>query len=408
MFKKLKVRLLCLNTISIVVLMFIAFSSIYGITYQKTMRDINTLLNRVENAITLSENASFDSDKKSRSFNKPLADLASKELFFIVNLSEKNEMVSIISFFTESEEFYKKAVSIVKDKESDIVKMNDTDWAYRVMKGNEYSQLLFIDISMQLVILSKLLYTFLVVFLFMIIITFIVSNYLTNISIKPIKKAFENQNQFISDASHELKTPLAIISTNVDVLLSKNNDESSNKWLNYIHSEVKRMSKLTENLLYLSKFVNIDFKDQYEKFNLSEQLEHLILGLEVMAFERNIDFSYNIEPDITYVGHSEQLSQVMMILLDNAIKYCDSKVYVELTCLGSTINLLVKNDGEQISDKDIPKIFDRFYKVDVSRSNSSGYGLGLSIAQSIVRQHKGKLFCKSDEHETNFIVKLHL
>lgn len=408
MFKKLKFRLLCLNTISIVVLMFIAFSSIYGITYQKTMRDIDTLLNRVENAIAFSESVSYGSDKKSRSINKPLADLASKEVFFIVNLSETNEMVSVISFFSESEEFYKKAVSIVKDKDSDIVKINDTGWAYHVVKRNGYSQIFFVDVSMQLGILSKLLYTFLLVFSFIIIITFIVSNYLTNVSIKPIQEAFEKQNQFISDASHELKTPLAIVSTNVDVLLSKNNDESSDKWLNYIHSEVKRMSKLTENLLYLSQFDNIDFKHQYQEFNLSEQLEHLILGLEVMAFERNIDFSYDIEPDITYVGHSEQLSQVMMILMDNAIKYCDSKVYVELTCLGSTINLLVKNDGEQISDKDISKIFDRFYKVDVSRSNESGYGLGLSIAQSIIRQHKGKLFCKSDDRGTIFIVKLHL
>ena len=102
--------------------MFITFSSIYGITYQKTMRDIDTLLNRVENALAFSESVSNGSGKNSRRVNKPLADLASKEVFIIINISEKNEIVSVISFFSQSEEFYKKAASIVNDKESNIVK----------------------------------------------------------------------------------------------------------------------------------------------------------------------------------------------------------------------------------------------------------------------------------------------
>ncbi len=240
----------------------------------------------------------------------------------------------------------------------------------------------------------------------MFILNYIFSNYITNQSIKPVKEAFDKQNQFISDASHELKTPLAIISTNVDVLL--NDPTESDKWLNYIKSEVSRMSKLTENLLYLSQFDDHNKINYTNRVNLSEVLEHVLLGMEAIAYEKKRILNYEIEPDLFVKGEQEQLSQVLLILIDNAIKYSELNSAISVNLSSSTqINLTVSNNGLGIAEENIDKIFNRFYKVDKSRSQKSGYGLGLAIASSIISHHKGKITCSSIINEkTTFIVSL--
>jgi signal transduction histidine kinase len=235
---------------------------------------------------------------------------------------------------------------------------------------------------------------------------------LTERSIKPIKESYYKQKQFISDASHELKTPLAVIHTNVDVLLT-NTDEQNKKWLEYIKSEVERMGHLTNDLLYLTQMDGAeDHQMMKTTFNISERLEHILLGLEVVAFEKNISLIYDIAPDIEMHGNAEQVSQVMMILLDNAIKYTQTGGDISILLSKSThhINLSVTNSGDGISEEDLPYVFDRFYRADKVRSRESGsYGLGLSIAKTIVEQHNGKITCESKVgDQTNFTVRFKL
>lgn len=227
-----------------------------------------------------------------------------------------------------------------------------------------------------------------------------------------MKEAFDKQKQFIADASHELKTPLTIINTNADVLLSNSDDTIHNqsKWLHYIKSETERMTSLTNDLLYLTEMDDSRSTMIYSKFNLSEAVENIILTMEAIIFEKRISLEYDIEPNLTVMGNSEQIKQVIMILLDNAVKYTNSKgsVTLSLKKQHNDMVLSVTNTGEGIAPEHLARIFDRFYRTNASRARKQGgYGLGLAIAKSIVEQHKGKIYAKSTVGEsTTFYVHL--
>jgi len=393
--------------VSITLMMTIAFGSIYFVTYSRTQMEIKTSLSHVENFKP-------DGDKPVKALELeqiriPVKEnmIPEREVLFVINLDETSTIVSTSSFFEADDNFFEEAVSLVQSSENDkYIELDDAKWAYRVVPRKDFYQIFFIDVTDQLNAVSILAYTFLIVFLIMFVMTYIFSNYMTNESIKPIKKAFDKQNQFISDASHELKTPLAIINTNVDVLLNDSSD--SKKWLHYIKSEVSRMSKLTENLLYLSQFDDHNLISSPSTVNLSELCEHVLLGMEAVAFEKKRTLEYEVEPDITVQGDYEQLSQVLMILMDNAMKYSDDNGHISVKLsLSSQVNLTVTNDGPGIPEENVDLIFNRFYKVDASRSQKSGYGLGLAIANSIISHHHGKISCKSTlNEETSFSIKL--
>lgn len=246
----------------------------------------------------------------------------------------------------------------------------------------------------------------------MLIILYFASRFFANRSIAPVKEAFEKQKQFIADASHELKTPLTIINTNADVLLSNSDDTIHNqsKWLHYIKSETERMTSLTNDLLYLTEMDDSRSRMIYSKFNLSDVVENIILTMEAVIFEKHISLEYDIEPDLTVLGNSEQIKQVIMILLDNAVKYSNPKgsVTLSLKKQHNDMVLAVTNTGEGIAPEHLASIFDRFYRTNASRARKQGgYGLGLAIAKSIIEQHKGKIYAKSFVGEsTTFYVHL--
>lgn len=155
----------------------------------------------------------------------------------------------------------------------------------------------------------------------MLVALFFVSRYFANRSIQPVREAFDKQKQFIADASHELKTPLSIINTNADVLLAAGEEtiRSQEKWLHYIKSETERMTRLSNDLLYLTEMEDSRDHPLFAKFDLSEAVETIILTMEAVIFEKELILDYDIEPAITVYGNREQIKQVVMILLDSAI-----------------------------------------------------------------------------------------
>ena len=168
----------------------------------------------------------------------------------------------------------------------------------------------------------------------MLIVIYFLSRYFANRSIAPVREAFEKQEkQFIGDASHELKTPLAIINTNADVLLANQEDTIANqaKWLHYIKLETERMTGLTNDLLYLTQMDDSRSTMIHAKFNMSDAVESIILPMDAVIFEKNISLDYNIEPNLTVHGNIEQIKQIILILLDNAVKYSGPKGAVNVT-----------------------------------------------------------------------------
>ena len=223
------------------------------------------------------------------------------------------------------------------------------------------------------------------------IIIYSISKKVANIIVKPVNETLENQKQFISDASHELKTPLAVIEANADVL---ENEIGENKWLTYIQNETDSMDKLINELLLLAKIENINNVKDYEQFNLSEYVETIASMFESIAFEKQIKIVTKIKNEISINGNKQDIEHIVSTLVDNAIKHSEvgKDVEVELLEEKSNIILQVKNYGESIPKEQQDKIFERFYRVDKSRNRSEKrYGLGLAIAKSTVEKYNGKI-----------------
>lgn len=396
-------------------MMLISFTSIYLITYKNIHTDINMELNKISDGRQKLNDGdpktNFNSPKQSPDFQNGQPPTERSTSFNITTDSDWN-IISTFSAFDIDDSFYEtaKLSALSENTNKGDFYIDGSYIAFIITPHHEGYYLSFLDISSQKAILKNLIFTFLTVAFFMVIFIFFISKFFANKSIKPIKEAFDKQKQFIADASHELKTPLTVINTNVDVLLSNSDDiiQNQSKWLHYIKSETERMNKLTSDLLYLAQVDHSDIKLIFSQFNLSEAVEHVILTMEGVIFENNIALSYNIEPNLMMNGNNEQVKQVIMILLDNAVKYTDSNGRITLS-LGKNYNktsLSVTNTGRGIPQEDIEKIFDRFYRTDKSRSrDSGGYGLGLAIAKAIVNQNGGKISVKSTiNEETTFTV----
>ncbi len=426
MFEKLRNKLLLLNISIILVLMLSAFTTIFLITYNTANIEIDKELNRIStlNGKTKSENKPVDLFEKPN-FPMPSEEknefpdfnpLPERTVSFAIITNSSWNILNKMSFFTLEDSLYTAAAEAAKISESrtGYFVFDSIYWNYLINSHESGYRIVYLDTSAHHIMLNNMLFAFFVVATLTIIIIFIISLYLTNKSIQPIKNAFERQKQFVSDASHELKTPLAVISTNLDLVLNNDSEtiKSQEKWLLYIKTEILRMSKLTNDLLYLAQADNIKKSVSSTKFNLSNQLESIVLSMEALAFEKSIRIDYYINPGIEFFGNQEQISQVILILIDNAIKYTPENGVINISLSKDTHFIIFKttNSGLGIPSNELDKIFDRFYRFDSSRNKDcEGFGLGLPIAQSIIKNHNGKISAESvKDSTTSFIVKLPL
>lgn len=225
--------------------------------------------------------------------------------------------------------------------------------------------------------------------------------------VRPVNEAMEKQKQFVWDASHELKTPLAVISANAEALAA---EAGESKPLEYIQSEVQRTDRLIQNLLTLARMEKGAVQAAHVPFDLSRALLEVALPFEPALFEAGKRMEMDIPDGIEYTGDAEMIKQLLVILLSNAEKYSDDGglIRLSLEAKGEKRILKVHNTGPAISPENQEKIFDRFYRADSSHNREiEGNGLGLAIAQSIVSVHKGKITVQSAEGEgTTFTVTL--
>ena len=247
------------------------------------------------------------------------------------------------------------------------------------------------DKSHEMDMLKQLKRTTIIIGAIALIILSVLAYFLSKKSIQPIKVAFNKQKQFVSDASHELKTPLTVIATNADVL---EGEIGENKWLNYIKAQTDRMSVLVNDLLNLTRMENNTTDVIFSEFDLSKAITNTALPFECQAFESNKTFEVDVEEGITINGSEKHIKQMAAIFIDNALKYSNDggTVRVSLKRIGDKKVLSVFNTGSGIRESDKEKIFERFYRSDESRNRATGgYGLGLAIAKSIIDRHKFKV-----------------
>ena len=241
---------------------------------------------------------------------------------------------------------------------------------------------------------------------FALIIIYIAAKKVSELIVKPVEETFSKQVQFISDASHELKTPLAVIEANADVI---ENEQGRSKWLTYIQNEIESMNKLINELLLLAKIENVDSLILKEEFDISQEAEMITSMFESMAYEKQVKIETNIQKNIKMIGTKEDIEHILSTLIDNAIKHTkeNNKIEVELKKEKENIIIKVKNEGEPIPKDERNKIFERFYRVDKARNrNEKRYGLGLAIAKSIVEKYKGTIEVNCENGITTFKVLL--
>ena len=274
------------------------------------------------------------------------------------------------------------------------------------------SRIAFADCSWESASLRNLVLTCLLVWALAMVGFFFISLFLSGWVLRPVRQAWEQQRQFVADASHELKTPLTVILANTNILLAHKEDtiQQQEKWVSYIQTEGERMKKLVDDLLFLAKSDAARAPAQLTRLDFSELVLGCLLPFEPVAFEKGVILRSHVQPSISLPGDPGQLRQLVVILLDNACKYAGEAGTVTLTLVrsGDRALLTVHNTGEPIAPEHLPHLFERFYRPDISRSRGEGgYGLGLSIAQSIVQGHKGRISVESSaDAGTTFTLQL--
>lgn len=228
-------------------------------------------------------------------------------------------------------------------------------------------------------------------------------------NVAPVEDAFNKQQELVANASHELKTPITIINTDLSILngSADNLTDEQKKWLDNIGNQVNRMSRLVGEMLLLARLEANGKNQLREEVNLSTVTEGVVLESEALAFEKNVSFTTSIQEDVKISAVAANIEKLVYILVENALKYTprDGTVTVTVTAERKRASLSVRNTGDGIKKDDIPKLFDRFYRVDESHSTPTGFGLGLAIAKSIVDSCGGTIGVDSKEGEyTEFLV----
>ncbi|MEG1559362.1 MAG: HAMP domain-containing sensor histidine kinase [Clostridia bacterium] len=317
-----------------------------------------------------------------------------------LSISNETKMGAIAAVLNNPEKSYG-----VLDGYSIIYMYSDTKYGVKIA---------LMDTSRQIAAMEELILTSLMLGILGLFAFFFISMFLANLALRPITNAWRQQRRFIADASHELKTPLTVILANSEILLKNienSGHDENQKWLENTKSEALRMKALVSDMLYLAKSDDKRIKSVFSEMNLSETVLSETLTFESVSFEKGLIVNSDIVENINILGDEKQIRQLIGILLDNALKYSvyGGSIDVTLKKEQAKAVLSIKNFGDPISPSDIDFIFDRFYRGDRSRLHNGGFGLGLSIARSIVDAHGGKIIVKSDpKHGTEFIVLLTL
>lgn len=316
--------------------------------------------------------------------------------YFVVRIGEAGDIMEIdtshIAISSEAAMDYATQV-LSSGKESGYL----DNYKYSLVWSSDGYMLIFVFCKEQISTATKFLFNSCVVAVITFVLMFLLVSVFSRRAIKPIIENAEKQKQFITDAGHEIKTPIAIISANADVLELTG---GSSEWITSIRNQISRLDKLVKNLLMLSRMEEDNLKLVLTDMNLSRTVEEIAGSFQPVAEMQNKTFQLDIQPGLMFHGDENSIQQLVSTLVDNAMKYSNEggTVGVTLSAARKGVKLEVYNTVFEQDTKNLDKLFDRFYRADASRARETGgYGIGLSIAKSIVEAHHGKIGAKSDD-----------
>ena len=330
--------------------------------------------------------------------------------FFTVQIGNRGELLAANGgyFDLTDREYLQEIVNhaLLSDQESG--KLEEHNLRYLKSASPMGLTIVFSDTTTESTTIKHLLYSCLAIFFAAMVVFFGISILLSHWVIRPVATAWDQQRQFVSDASHELKTPLAVIMANAELMQDEEASEEDRKtYSGNILGMTYQMRSLVENMLEMARVDNGTVKMDFAAVDFSQFVSDAVLSFQLLYEEKGMGLRCAAADGIQIQGSEQHLYQVMDVLMDNALKYSTpgGMVRVDLTSNTRTCTLSVASPGEPISGEDLKKIFKRFYRADKARAMDGSYGLGLSIAESIVEAHKGRIWAESANGYNTFFVQ---
>lgn len=324
--------------------------------------------------------------------------------FYAVEFSDVGDALSVDN--SDNTGFSDEALIALCQPLSQLAEGNGVsdNWIYRVEHQNGETLVVLMDNIVMSDNMATLFNNMLLYGVIAIVLLLVPAFWMARAIVKPLEENFQKQRQFISDAGHELKTPIAVISANAEML---ERGGVSNQWLENIRYENNHMGELVKQLLQLARAENV--APAMAKLDFSRLVTGSVLPFEIVAFEKEQTLSLQVQENVELTGNTEQLGNLISILVENALEYAPegSVICISLKTEQHAAVLSVSNEGEDISESELENLFDRFYRRDEARSNTGGhYGLGLAIAKAIVTAHGGKIAVSCLKRQITFEARL--
>ena len=399
MLKRLRIKFVCIMMTIVTIMICV----ILGLVLNSTRNDLESQSIQMMQSIAANPFHMRRPDEPPEEIRLP---------FFSLHIGPRGEVIATGGGYYDlsDQEFLSELIEISTASEEESGVLSEYNLRYLRTSAPKGERLVFSDISSEINTMRSLLRTCIIIGILSFLAFLGISLLLARWAVKPVEKAWNQQRQFVADASHELKTPLTVITTNAELLQDPLCDETEKlTFSRNILTVSKQMRSLTESLLDLARVDNGTNNMSFADIDLSQVVTGASLPFEAVFFEKGLVFKTEIEPGICILASESHIRQVVDILLDNAQKYsyADTEVMLDLRRTGrSSCVLTVTNVGDTIAPEDLKNIFKRFYRVDSARSMNQSYGLGLSIAQSVVQAHKGKIWAESKDGVNTFRVQL--
>ena len=401
MLRRLRIKFVCINMAIVTLMLGVIFSVLYLSTMNSLERESIQMMQSVAaRPVELGPP------------NQPPEKV--RLPYLILRLGQGGELLETGgSYFDLSNEAaYRDLLEAVEERKEPVGVLSEYGLRYCRNPSPAGESIVFSDISNEQSMLGHLMRTSILIGVSAFLVFLGISILLARWAVRPVETAWNQQKQFVADASHELKTPLTVILTNAELLSGPDCGEKERKrFSGSILAMAEQMRGLVENLLELARLDNGTLRAEFQPLSLSELASDALLPFEPVFFERGMTLRSEIEPGITVSGRRDQLKQLADILLDNAQKYAAPGGETVLTLTKAPHNrcrLTVSNEGAPLSDEELKDLFKRFYRGDKARAMDHSYGLGLSIAQSIAEEHHGKIWAESGEGRNRFHVELPL